>query len=210
MNVIATANTIAARTRFLFGLLPSSPPPNVVAGRDSDPSDETCPVSEASRKHNPNARSGFGVRRTRQHHRRLDLALGDRPVAAQQGGGHVRGDEAEAVANVEADVPFGGRPGADQHASAAERAQVLDERAPHPTTLAAGEHVRVADEIHVVPGLDAHDADETRLDLVAPEGHAGGSLRVQLIAGHVRLMPAIGRDDAAVDLGWPLNQPPEL
>ena len=43
MNVIATANTIAARTRFLFGLL-MSPSPEVVAARDSDQCGGVCPA----------------------------------------------------------------------------------------------------------------------------------------------------------------------
>jgi len=37
--------------------------------------------------------------------------------------------------------------------------------------------------------------------LVAPEHDAGCALAVERVAGHVRLMPAVGRDHAAIGLG---------
>ena len=48
--------------------------------------------------------------------------------------------------------------------------------------------------------LDAHDAEELAVVLVAPEAHARGDLAVELVRAHVRLVPAVRRDHAAVGL----------
>jgi hypothetical protein len=67
--------------------------------------------------------------------------------------------------------------------------------------LARREDVRVADQVDVLDGLDPDDPDERARLLVAPEPHAGGDLALELVHGHVGLVPAVGGDHPAVCLG---------
>jgi hypothetical protein len=76
---------------------------------------------------------------------------------------------------------------------------VLQQRASDAAALAGRRDVGVADQHDVAHGLDPHHARQRVA--VAPERDAGGDLGVELAAGHVRLVPAVGRDDAAVRLG---------
>jgi hypothetical protein len=59
----------------------------------------------------------------------------------------------------------------------------------------------VADQLEVPDVLDAHDPGQLAVDLVAPEHDPGGDLGIELVRGHVRLVPAIGRDHAVIGLG---------
>jgi hypothetical protein len=59
----------------------------------------------------------------------------------------------------------------------------------------------VADQVDLGKPLDAHDPEQLAVVLVAPELDAGRDLAVQLAHRHVRLVPAVGRDYAAVRLG---------
>src|SRR5919109_609999 len=49
--------------------------------------------------------------------------------------------------------------------------------------------------------LDAHYAKQLAVALVPPEHNSGGDLAVELVRRHVGLVPAIGRDHAAIGLG---------
>src|SRR4051812_11364585 len=144
---------------------------------------------------------GGAQRRPREHRRRLDLALGDRPVLAQQRRRPLARDRLEPVAPGEVDRPPGGRPGSDERAACRHPHEVLDQRRADAAALALGDHVGVADEVDVAHALDAHDPDERAVFLVAVEDDARGDLGVELVRGHVRVMPAVGGDDPAVGLG---------
>ena len=78
---------------------------------------------------------------------------------------------------------------------------MLEQRAADAAPLAAGRDVCVADQVDVAHGLDAHDAQQRAVGLVAPERHPGGDLAVELVRRHVRLVPAIGGDHSAIRLG---------
>ncbi len=56
------------------------------------------------------------------------------------------------------------------------------------------------DQGHFAPVLNAHDADQFSVPLQAPEHDAVGDLLLQLLAAHVRIVPAILRDDPLVSL----------
>jgi hypothetical protein len=66
--------------------------------------------------------------------------------------------------------------------------------------LRLGAHVGVADEVHVLHRLHAHDAHQFSVALEAPEHHAGADLFVEFVIGHVRLVPAVRWDDATIAL----------
>ena len=70
-----------------------------------------------------------------------------------------------------------------------------------PLPLVLGRDVGVADQVDVANLLDAHDPDKLAVELAAPEHDPGGQLAVELLGGHVGVVPAVGRDDAAVHLG---------
>ena len=78
---------------------------------------------------------------------------------------------------------------------------MLEQRAADAVALAGGRHVGVADQVHVAHRLDAHDRHQLAAGLVAPERDSGGDLALELVQRHVRLVPAVGRDHAAVCLG---------
>ena len=84
---------------------------------------------------------------------------------------------------------------------AVSRAQVREQRTADAGPWLAGQDVRVADQVDVADGLDPHHAEQLAVRLVAPERDSGGDLAVELLGGHVRLVPAILRDHAAVGLG---------
>jgi hypothetical protein len=56
----------------------------------------------------------------------------------------------------------------------------------------------MADKAHVAHVLQSHDAGEAAAIRIAPEHDAGGTLAVKLVAWHVRFVPAVGRDHAAI------------
>ena len=78
---------------------------------------------------------------------------------------------------------------------------MLEQRAADAAPLAARRDVGMADQIHVVNRLDADDADQLAVVLIAPELDTGGDLSSELLGGHVRLVPAIGWDHAPIGLG---------
>jgi hypothetical protein len=79
--------------------------------------------------------------------------------------------------------------------------QVAQQLAADAAALVGGGDVRVADQGDVADGLDAHDAEQLAAGLSAPEGDPGGDLFLELAPCHVRLVPAVGGDHAAVGLG---------
>src|SRR5882672_590261 len=58
----------------------------------------------------------------------------------------------------------------------------------------------MADEIDVAHRLQAHHCDERAVPFIAPERDAGGDLAGELVRRHVGLVPAVGRDHAAIGL----------
>src|SRR5258708_19546049 len=74
--------------------------------------------------------------------------------------------------------------------------------------LAAGQDVGVTDQIDVAHRLDAHHADQFALSLIAPEFDSGGDLAVELLQGHIGLVPTIGRDYAAIGLSGGVDDGP--
>src|SRR5439155_22145555 len=84
-------------------------------------------------------------------------------------------------------------------------AEMLQQRAANPVPLARGEYVSVADQINVPYRLDAHDPDQRAFRLVAPETDLGGDLALQFAKRHVRVVPAIVGDHAAISLGTSID-----
>ena len=116
-------------------------------------------------------------------------------------------NQLEAVPLIEADRPVRGGPGADQQRSPGRAAESLEQRAPDAAPLVARRDVGVADQVDVVHGLDSHHADQLAVGLVPPELHAGFDLAVELLARHIRLVPAVARDHAAIGLGRGIHDP---
>ena len=58
----------------------------------------------------------------------------------------------------------------------------------------------MTDEGDILNLLQAHHANQSTAVLIPPEHHAVVDLVLQLFGRHVRLGPAIGRDDALVGL----------
>src|ERR1700704_743184 len=104
------------------------------------------------------------------------------------------------MTEVEVDSPFGRSPGADQHGSIAQTAQVLDQLAADPSTLIACYDIGVTDQVYITHRLDAHDPDQLAIRLISPEHNPGTDLTVELARAHVRLVPPIGGDHAAICL----------
>src|SRR5882672_11265975 len=99
---------------------------------------------------------------------------------------------------IEVDRPFGGGPGADQHAPVAETTEVLDQLTAGALALIARQYIGVPDQVDVAHRLNAHDSDQHTVRLVAPKHDTGIHLGVELARSHVWLMPAIGGDHAAI------------
>src|SRR6267378_3435880 len=136
----------------------------------------------------------------RQHHRGLDLPLWDAPISAQQPLDLRAGQGPVAVLLVEADRPGGGAPGTDQDRLRGRAFKVLQQLLADAFATLRGLHVGMADEAHLAAILDAHHADERAAGLTTPERDALADLPLQLIEGHVRLVPAVRGDDALVGL----------
>lgn len=62
-------------------------------------------------------------------------------------------------------------------------------------------HVGVSDEHDILHRLDAHNAEQRAVPLVAEEAHIGSDLGVEIGKRHVGIVPAVRRDDAAIGLG---------
>jgi hypothetical protein len=151
------------------------------------------------------AAGGGGVRGAlergiRQHHRGLDLALGDPPVAPEQRGLLLGRDELESVAAIERDCPLSRGPGADQEALCAQVEEVPEQLAPDSVALAPRRDVGMPDQVDVSHRLDPHHPDQLTAGLVSPERHPGRDLLVELIRRHIRLAPAVGGYHAAIRL----------
>src|SRR5204862_1004520 len=116
-----------------------------------------------------------------EYDRRRDLTLGDCPVGPQQLGAALRPDQRETAPAVERDRPAGRGPRPDEHAARLRAQEVLEQRAADAAPLACGRDVGVADQHDVAHRLDAHDAGEGPLVLVAPEPDAGGDLVLELV-----------------------------
>ena len=56
----------------------------------------------------------------------------------------------------------------------------------------------MADEVDVSNRLDTHDPDQHAVHLVSPKLNARSDLVIQFAGRHVRLVPAVGRDDASI------------
>src|SRR6267143_5920866 len=137
----------------------------------------------------------------RQHYRGLDLSLWDAPISAQQPLDLRAGQDPVAVFLVEADRPGGGAPGPDPDRLRSRAFKVLQQLLADAFTALRALHVGVADEADLAAVLDAHHADERAAGLVAPERDPLADLPLQLLEGHVRLVPAVGGDDALVGPG---------
>ena len=117
--------------------------------------------------------------------RRPRSRSGDPGSSSRRGAGQpsAPGAPLEAVTPVEANRPVRRCPGADQQGPRGRRRQLLHQSAAHAASLAAGPHIRVADQVDLAQPLDPHDAHELAVVLVAPELHAGGELVVELLHG---------------------------
>jgi len=136
-----------------------------------------------------------------EHDRRLDLALGDRPVPPEQGRRPLRRDELESVAAIEADRPVSGGPCSDEHRPRAARPEIREQGGADAAPLRGRKHVGVPDQLDIPDRLESHDTGERAAGLIPPEAHARHDLILELALGHIRLVPAVGRDHAPVGLG---------
>src|SRR5262245_12865412 len=134
----------------------------------------------------------------REHDRFLDLALRDGPVAPQQPRLFFLGHQPEAATLVEAHRPGRRFPRAHEERPIGLALEVLQQASSDAATLLGGERVRVSNERDVGHGLKPHYADHAALAPDAKKSHACAHLGTQLLARHVRLVPAIGGNDSAI------------
>ena len=66
--------------------------------------------------------------------------------------------------------------------------------------LMAGQHVRVANQVHVAHVLHSHDANQFVIDLATPEFDACIQVSSKFQFRHVRLVPAVLRNHSAIGL----------
>jgi hypothetical protein len=86
--------------------------------------------------------------------------------------------------------------------------QMLEELFTETPPLPGRLHIGVADEHHLPQVLAAHDPGQAAFVLKTPENHPGGQFIFQFRQAHIRLMPAIRRDDAPVSLGGGIDNGP--
>src|SRR5437773_3403284 len=77
---------------------------------------------------------------------------------------------------------------------------MIDEGATHTTSLLPAQDIGVSNEVDVAHVLDSHHADQFSVDFVAPEPDAIGDLVIELLDGHVRLMPVVMWDRFTIRL----------
>src|SRR5581483_7371253 len=134
-----------------------------------------------------------------EHHRFLDLPLGHGPVAPQEALLLALAHEREAATLVEADGPRGRLPRSDQHRNTTQRGEELpEERAADAAPLRGAARIGVADEHDIGHRLRSHDAEQAPAFVEAEERDAGRDLARELFLGHVRLVPAVGGNHAAI------------
>src|SRR5689334_6070595 len=106
---------------------------------------------------------------------------------------------------VEADRPVRGGPGSDQHLLRAQKPQMPDQSAANPASLSTRQSVRVANEVDLAYPLKAHHANQCPTLLIAPEYDPGVNLAIELVSRHIGIVPPIGRDHTAIDLGGSID-----
>jgi hypothetical protein len=82
---------------------------------------------------------------------------------------------------------------------------MAEQRSADAAALMFRQHVGVADQVDVPYRLYAHHADQGAVPLDAPERNSARDFVVQLACRHIRLMPAISGNDAAIGLGGGVN-----
>src|SRR5215831_14332299 len=104
---------------------------------------------------------------------------------------------------IESDRPSGCRPRADENLSICPCTKMGDQRAADPVPLTRGKHIRVANEIDVAYPLNTHHSCKLQSFSVFAtyEIDLRRNLRAKLGSRHVRLVPAICRNHAAIFLG---------
>ena len=78
---------------------------------------------------------------------------------------------------------------------------MTDECCTYAATLIARANVGMADEINIAYWLNTHHADHIALAVTGPEGNSRGNLRIQLQQAHIRVVPSVRRNDAALRFG---------
>ena len=69
---------------------------------------------------------------------------------------------------------------------------------PIPRRCILRQHISMAYEIDVAHRLQADDALQRTMFVIAPEGHASRNLPIEFITRHVGLVPLVGGDDTAI------------
>jgi len=78
--------------------------------------------------------------------------------------------------------------------------KVFEQRAAHAAPLACREDIGVTDQLHVANALAPHHADQRAAELVPPEDDPCRDLMLELVCVHVRLVPPVRRNHAAIGL----------
>src|SRR5207245_1355475 len=99
---------------------------------------------------------------------------------------------------VESDGPRCGCPGPHEQQSVGRGRELCQERAADAAALMRRPNIRVADQRDIAHLLKPHHADENTLVIAAPELDTGSDFGEEVRTLHVRLVPAVGWDDAAV------------
>lgn len=134
----------------------------------------------------------------RQHHRFFDLALAYRPVAPQQPHLFLIRHQTEPAPFVKPHGPGGGFPGADQNSPVRLPLEMLEKQRSDSAALLCGSRVRMTDQRDIGDVLQAHHAHDAPFAAHAEKLDASRHLGADLVERHVGIVPAIGRDDAAI------------
>jgi len=75
---------------------------------------------------------------------------------------------------------------------------MIDELRADSTPLATGAHVGVANEVDIVYRLASHHSDQVSVNFAAEEDDSALDLAAEVFHRHVRLVPAVSGNDAAI------------
>src|SRR5579883_294909 len=105
------------------------------------------------------------------------------------------------MALVKADRPLSSSPGADQQRPGGLAGQEIEQFGADSAASMAGFYIGVADERDIADLLNAHDAEESARLVPTPELDSSFDFGRKRGTRHIRLVPAVRRDRAAVCFG---------
>src|ERR1700688_3808590 len=133
-----------------------------------------------------------------QNHGGFNLAFRDGPISSEKPVLLFGSDQLKAIPFVEADRPYGLRPGSYQHRTLLKPPQMRQQVRSNTAFLVTCADIGVPDQSHVLDRLNAHHTLQRFIFLVPPEGNTLFDFMMKLVPRHIGFGPAIFRDDTFV------------